>query len=283
MPLIWRILFPRTSRRKTLYKGRSPFQRIEIVESAWHGKCLLLDRIQQSSEKAEFIYHEAIVHPTLCLHDNPRRVLIIGGGEGATLREALRHGSVERAVMVEIDEMVVGVCREYLGWDQGAYEDPRAELVIDDGVAFVEKTNDDFDVIIIDSTGPRPGGIAKGLYSEAFFQAAAARLHDGGILTKFVSGPDVVGDSVHLEVRSRLRPHFDQAVSYIAWTPYYPDHFAFTLAVKGKTIDIFDADRIAARVQPFEDKLRYYDVITHQHMFGLPKFMREAIAQADES
>jgi spermidine synthase len=278
----WRSLFRGRPRPKTLYKGRSPFQRIEIVELSRYGKCLRLDRTHQSSELAEFIYHEAIVHPALCLHDNPRRVLIIGGGEGATLREALRHGSVERAVMVDIDEMVVEACRTYLGWDQGAYDDPRAELVIDDGVAFVEKTNDDFDVIIIDSTGPMPGSIAKDLYSEAFFQAAAARLSDGGILAKYVSGPDLMRARVHLEVRQRLRRHFAQVESYVAWTPYYPEHFAFTLAVKGKTVSVFDADRIAARVRPIEDKLRYYDAVTHQHMFGLPKFLREALAQADE-
>ena len=272
----------RRPKPKIVYEERSPFQRIKIVDVSGYGRCLLLDGIHQSAENYEFIYHEAIVHPALCLHDNPRRVLIIGGGEGATLREALRHASVERAVMVDIDEMVVEACREYLGWEQGAYDDPRSELVIDDGITFVEQTDEVFDVMIIDSSGPGPIGPARVLYSEEFFQMAASRLGDGGILAKYVSGPDLMRSKAHLRVRQRLQPHFAQVESYIAWTPYYPEHFAFTLAVKGKTVDVFDTDRITARLQPIEDKLRHYDAVTHQHMFGLPKFLRKALTQGDE-
>ena len=139
---------------ETLFSGKSPFQQVDVVKTKGHGAMLLNDGIIMVSERDEYVYHEMIAHVPLFVHPNPSRVLVIGGGDGGTVREVVKHQNLSRAVMVEIDEMVVNACREHMPSVSYALDDPRVELIIGDGVKYVESTDETFDVVLIDSTDP---------------------------------------------------------------------------------------------------------------------------------
>ncbi|MEM4204315.1 MAG: methyltransferase domain-containing protein, partial [Candidatus Methanomethylicaceae archaeon] len=156
-------------------------QQIDVLETEAFGRCLILDGRVQSAQSDEFVYHEALVHPAMVTHPDPRTVLILGGGEGATLREVLRHRTVERAVMVDIDPQVIEVSRRYLPeWSDGAFDDPRAELRIEDAVRYLQETRDRFDIIISDLTEPEPGTPSEPLLSREMFAAMRDCLKPGG-------------------------------------------------------------------------------------------------------
>jgi spermidine synthase len=281
-PLRHRARRQRLPAEKVFFSARSPYQKIEIVTIGQSGKSLVLDGIHQSAEASEFIYHEAVVHPAMCLHADPKRVLIIGGGEGATLREVLRHPGVGRAVMVDIDEMVVEACREHLGWDDGAYDDPRSELIIGDGVKYMRDTGESFDVIIVDSTTPIPGSISYNLYGDNFYKHATARLLEGGILAGLVSNANFLYSNEHALLRQTLRAHFTEIHSYLATDPIYPIVFAFTLASNDPGLDVHDLERVDARLQSVSGDLRYYDAETHCHLFSLPRYLRQHVDDPTE-
>ncbi|MEM0318067.1 MAG: methyltransferase domain-containing protein, partial [Candidatus Nezhaarchaeales archaeon] len=163
--------------RKIMYSGRTKFQQVDIVETYSFGKCLFLDGKLQSCEYDEHVYHEALVHPAMMTHPDPKRVLIVGGGEGATAREVLRYPTVEKVVMVDIDGELVDLCRRYMPeWSQGAFEDPRLELVIADGRKYIEETGESFDVVILDLTDPLPGTPSVYLYTREFYELVKGRL-----------------------------------------------------------------------------------------------------------
>ncbi len=180
---------------RTLAQARTPYQQVEILETASYGKCLVLDGRIQSSERDEFIYHEALVHPGLLAVDGPpRSALVIGGGEGATLREFLRYPSLRRAVMVDIDAEVVALCRRYLPeMHQGAFDDPRTEVVHEDARAWLERATEPFDLIVSDLVEPLEEGPACRLYSREFYQLVHDRLTPGGVFT-MQAGMTKVGD-----------------------------------------------------------------------------------------
>src|SRR5690606_14533578 len=136
------------------FSAQSPFQKVEVFESSHHGRVLMNDGCFMLSERDEFIYHEMMAHVPLHVHPNPRSVLIIGGGDGGTAREVLRHPSVEKCTLVEIDEVVVEACRKFIPKTGKIFDHPKMELHIDDGVKFVQQTDQKFDVIMIDSTDP---------------------------------------------------------------------------------------------------------------------------------
>ena len=138
---------------KVLFSGKSPFQTVDVVETELLGKMLLNDGLIMVTEKDEFVYHDMIAHVPMFTHPNPKKVLVIGGGDGGTAREVLRHKGVERCVMVEIDEMVVNACKEHIPQTSSALSDPRLELIIGDGIKYVKETKEKFDVILVDSTG----------------------------------------------------------------------------------------------------------------------------------
>ena len=164
-----------------VYRGRTQYQEAIIFDSPALGRVLVLDGIVQTTERDEFIYHEMISHIAIMANGAAREVLIIGGGDGGTLEEVLKHQSVARATMVELDPGVVDLARTHLpGINQGAFDDPRAELVFGDGVEFVAGTERVFDVIIVDSTDPF--GPGEALFTEAFYADCRARLRSGGIL-----------------------------------------------------------------------------------------------------
>ena len=167
--------------RGRVFSGRSEFQQIDILDTEEYGRMLFLDGVANSSERDEFIYHEALVHPALLTHPNPRTVCVIGGGEGATLREIFRHPGIDRVVMVDIDRRLVELCREYLpDFSAGAFEDPRLELIFGDGRRYLEETDETFDVILVDLSDPVPDSPAVYLFTKDFYKVIFDRLAPDG-------------------------------------------------------------------------------------------------------
>ena len=153
--------------REVLHSGHTAYQQVEVLESETFGRSLVLDGKTQSTERDEFVYHEALVHPAMSSHPDPRTVFIGGGGEGGTLREALSHRSVERVVMLDLDPEVVELCRRFLpNHHQGSFDDPRANLLHEDARGYLEDTSDYYDAIILDLVDPMEGGTAALLYTE---------------------------------------------------------------------------------------------------------------------
>lgn len=172
---------------KTLHIEKTKYQELALIETPQFGRMLVLDGAIQTTEKDEFVYHEMITHVPLFTHPNPENVLVIGGGDGGTIREILKHSSVNKAVLVEIDERVVEISKKFLPTISNALDDPRAKVVIEDGIKYVKENKNQFDVIIIDSTDPV--GPAVGLFAVDFYRAVHEALRDGGIIVAQTESP----------------------------------------------------------------------------------------------
>ncbi len=235
--------------RRVLASRRSRYQQIEVVDTEEFGRVLVLDGLVQSAEVDEFYYHESLVHPAMVLHPEPRRVLILGGGEGATLREVLKHSTVERAVMVDIDEEVVRVAREYLeSWHSGAFDDPRARIVIEDGKTFVERLEERFDVIIMDLTDPYGPEIARALYGEDFIRRLHGVLEEGGVLST-QAGSSFFFPDEYRALRESLERFFRSVDSFSTWIPSFGYSCGFVIASKGPGLRELGEDEIDRRLR----------------------------------
>lgn len=263
----------RVTRR--LHEEWTPYQHLEVYENPTFGRMLVLDGAVQTTELEEFVYHEMLVHPALLTHPSPRRVLIIGGGDGGALEEALKH-PLERAVMVEIDEAVVRASRAYLSTIcQDAFDDPRAQLVIGDGIAFVAGGGDSFDVVLVDSTDPQ--GPSLGLYSPDFYKQVAARLAPEGVLA-VQSGSPLYQRDLLAAVRRHLRAVFPHVRTCLATVVAYPGGlWSFTLASRGRDPAALSAEEIARRTQDLG--LRYYGPLVHGGAFHLPPYLRDQLGE----
>jgi len=258
---------------------RTKYQQMEILETASYGKCLVLDGRIQSSQADEFIYHEALVHPGLLLCPSPERALVIGGGEGATLREILRHRMIRCAVMVDIDEEVVEACKRHLPeMHQGAFEDPRTEVRHEDARAYLERTDEGFDFVTVDLTEPLEEGPACLLFTREFYALVRDRLTSRGVMT-MQAGMTKVGDlDFFTAVHRTLREVFPVVAAYQTFVSCFGTPWGFILASKGgdpRSLTAAQVDRlIAERVQA---ELGYWDGQTHAHAFALPKHIRRAL------
>ncbi len=257
-----------------LVHERTPFQTIELVRVVGYGRCLLLSGELQSAEVDEFIYHEAIVHPALVAVASPRRVLIIGGGEGATLREVLRHRTVEHVTMVEIDARMVEVAREHLEpFHRGAFDDPRLELVIGDGRAFVESSGDEYDVILVDVNNPLDAGPSCRLFTREFYAALARRLAAGGAVVAQAGAATPLGLRCPATVLATVGTAFVAARPFVVHVPSFKCEWTFVLGTSDPlTLLPTDVDeRLAERGVT---GLRFYDGATHTRLFALPRHLR---------
>lgn len=248
-----------------LYEGRSAFQHIQIATNPLFGRMLVLDNAVQTTEADEFIYHEMLVHPAMVSHPGPRRVLIIGGGDGGTLEEVLKH-PVDQVTMVEIDRDVVEVSRAFLpSICREAFEDRRLRLLIDDGIAFTRQTQERFDVILVDSTDPK--GPGEALFSDEFYAACADILKDEGLLVA-QSGSYIFQRSLTERVRSRIGVVFPIMTTYWAPVPAYPGVlWSFTCGSKRSDPSAVRAEQIAARL--ISIPTRYYQPRMHHLAFTL--------------
>ena len=265
-----------------LYAGRSAYQGIEVIRMKSFGACLVLDGKIQSSEADEFVYHEALVHPAMITHPAPRTVLIAGGGEGATLREVLKHRSVERATMVDLDDEVVSVCRQHLpSFSAGAFEDARTELIVGDFRRFVEESPRTFDVIIIDLPDPLEIGPAQLLYTREFYAAVRSRLAPGGIISVQSESSRWYDLDAFIAIVRTISDVFPRVAPYQTHIPSFSSLWGFTTASESLWAPAVNRDDIDDRIiRRVTEQLRSYDGQTHAGMFSLPRHIRAAVEGA---
>jgi len=264
------------SLRTVLYSAHTRYQQIEIMDTGSYGKCLVLDGKMQSAEMDEFIYHEALVHPAMLTHPEPKDIFIVGGGEGATLREVLRYRSVKRVLMVDIDEEVVEKCKELLPqWHRGSFDDPRVELRFLDARRYLEETPNKYDIIIIDIPEPIEEGPAYLLYTREFYEMVKDRLNDEGIIS-LQAGSVAINNLLNFTAVNRtLRAVFPIVAPYYASIPSFAFPWGFTLASKRFDPRYMTVEEVNKRIEKrVSGDLRYYDGITHQGQFMLPKHIR---------
>jgi len=256
---------------RVLFRGQSEFQTVEIVETRGHGRLLLNDGLYMVSERDEFVYHEMIAHVPLLVHPDPRRVLVIGGGDGGTVRECLRHPSVEHVELVEIDGMVIDACREHLPVTASCLDDPRVTVTVADGVAFVAATDQTFDAVLVDSTDPV--GPAQPLFGPEFYGNVARVLGPQGIVVSQCENPwyELAAQCSLLEI---LRGQFPEVAVYNYHNLTYPGGlWSFSFASKGPRPDAeLDPERIARLGQ-----LQWWTPEVHRAAFALPAFQRRAL------
>jgi len=259
---------------RRLFAGQSPFQRVEIVETERFGRMLFNDGVVMLSERDEFVYHEMIAHVPLFVHAAAERVLVIGGGDGGTVREAIRHPSVRHCRLVEIDGMVVEACREFLPRTAAALDDPRVQVTIADGVEFVARTDERYDLVIVDSTDPV--GPAEPLFGPEFYANVRRVLNPGGLVVSQAESPYFNAER-QLAMVEILAGLFRRVHVYNYANITYPGGFwSFTFAAAGDLCPLgdFDPRRVAASGLDF----RYYSPGVHRAAFALPPFQAEALA-----
>ncbi|MGH7057236.1 MAG: polyamine aminopropyltransferase [Acetobacteraceae bacterium] len=266
--------------KRELARTKSQFQDIAIFESESHGRVLMLDGIVQITEADEFVYQEMLVHVPLIAHGHAERVLIIGAGDGGVLRRVLQHPSVRRAVMVEIDAEVIRLARELLPTIGGdAWQDPRAEVVVGDGIAWLSAAPDTaFDVIIVDSTDPI--GVGEVLFTDAFYAHAARVLSPRGVVVNQCGVPFLQADEL-IETSRRRRKSFPEVTAYLAAVPSYIGGFmALGWSAKDASLAALPSAEIRRRASAagILGQTRYWTPEIHAGAFHLPPYIAELLA-----
>ena len=262
---------------KILYDSQTPHQRVIVFENEMLGRVMTLDDIVQTTERDEFIYHEMLAHVPILAHGSVRKVLIIGGGDGGMLEEVLKHRAIERVTMVEIDEGVIELAKKYLrSICKQAFEDPRTDLTIADGVDFVARCEDRFEVVIIDSTDPvGPGEV---LFSEDFYGNCKRCLAPGGILVTqngvpFLQSTELIG------TLACFRRIFADAACYLATVPsYIGGPMAFGWGSDNPALRRTPAEILRARLENAGLDAKYYTPEVHLSAFVLPGYIERMIA-----
>lgn len=264
---------------RVIASGRTRYQDYFLFETKGFGKVLVLDKDVQSTEKDEYIYHETLVHPAMLAHAEPKTVLIVGGGEGATLREVLKHPTVEKAVMVDIDGELVEVAKAHMPeWHQGAFEDPRTVLLIEDARAYLERTEERYDVILIDLTDPvGEENPARLLYTVEFYDLVRRHLNPGGVMGMQAGMIMLTHHRVHPVVHRTVREVFRHVRSYKNHIPGFYLNFGFLLASDAFDPAAFSEGTIEARILERGLSLRHLTAPYLEAMFVLPKDLEEAI------
>lgn len=263
--------------KEQLYSGKSYYQQIEVFDSYEFGRVLVLDGYIMLTEKDEYIYHEMMVHVPMACNPDIRRVLVIGAGDGGTVRELCRYDSITQIDMVEIDEQVVKVCKEYLPQTACRLEDPRVHIYYEDGLKFVRRVEDTYDLIIVDSTDPF--GPGEGLFTKEFYGNCFTALQEHGILTN--QHESTYYDSYTSMVsrtHRRMRSVFPVAMVYQAHIPTYPSgHWLFGFASKN-IHPVYDFKPEIWEQLGLETK--YYNTQLHTGCFALPNTVREVLEHA---
>ncbi|MEZ4745342.1 MAG: polyamine aminopropyltransferase [Calditrichia bacterium] len=255
-----------------LFSEQSQFQKIEVVQSKGFGRMLLIDGFVMLTDRDEFVYHEMISHTPLFVHPNPKNVLVIGGGDGGTVRECLRHPNVSHVDLVDIDELVTKACVEFFPAIAGKLDDPRVSCFFEDGVAFVKRKSNAYDLIIVDSTDPI--SVGEGLFSREFYRDCFNALKSDGILVNQSESPAWLPKIVK-NIQVKLRDIFPQFHFYHASIPTYPSgHWAFGFAAKTlHPLNNFDQQRYDQLNLDFN----YYNDGIHRASFVLPTFFRKLL------
>lgn len=261
---------------RQLHTEQSDFQRIDVFSSPEFGRFLTLDGIMMLTEKDEFIYHEMITHVPMAADPNIKNVLVIGAGDGGTIRELTRYESIEHIDMVEIDERVVEVSKEFLTQTACRLYDPRVSIHYDDGLRFVRHKENEYDLIIVDSTDPF--GPGEGLFTSEFYGNCFNALTEKGILVNQHESPYYADDAKAMQrAHKRIRELFPVCAVYQAHIPTYPSgHWLFGFASKGIDPLAFDAERWNS----LGIKTKYYNTELHKGSFAIPNYVKELLEDA---
>jgi spermidine synthase len=266
--------------KKVLYSGETDFQSVEILDLYNYGVCLVLDGKIQSGEKDEFVYHEALVQPVMLSHSSPESVFIAGGGEGATLREVLNNRSVKRAVMVDLDEQVVDLCRRFLPtFHQSSFNDSRATIKFADARGYLEHTKEKYDIAIIDIVDPLEAGPACLLYTKEYYQIIKEHLNPGGAMVIQSGSCGWTNLHIFTSIVTTLKSVYKIVQPYCVYVPSFVDLWGFTIASDGLNAANLSAGDIKKLISArLNKKLKSYDGLSHQSMFVLPKPLRRKLA-----
>lgn len=264
---------------EVLFEVKTEHQHLIVFENAMFGRVMALDGIIQTTQNDEFIYHEMMTHVPVLAHGKTKSVLIIGGGDGGILRETVKHSNIEKIVQVEIDAAVIDTCKKYLpGHSDGAFDDPRVQIVIDDGVEYVNNTDQTFDIVISDSTDPiGPGEV---LYTSRYYQGCKRCLNPGGIMVA-QNGVAFMQMDETITTFKRFQPTFKAPWFYTAAVPTY---------IGGVMSFAFGSDQLEQRQIPLDElthryktaniNTRYYTSAIHQASFALPKYIEDSLLTA---
>lgn len=265
--------------KDVLFSQHSPYQHIQVWETDILGRMMTLNGIIMVTDYDEFVYHEMMVHPALSLLGSARRALVIGGGDGGTVRELMRHPEIERVEMVEIDEAVIAASRQFFPAISCGFDDPRLALHVRDGLEFVNEADEGtYDAIFVDGTDPI--GFGQHLYEDAFYQRCSRLLNDRGILVMLSESPfDPTYRHVVGKVNRDLHSHFPIAETYLCYMPTYQmGMWSFAMASKKlHPVKDFEAAQAEWVIGPFANQLRYYNPDVHRAAFALPNFVRRII------
>lgn len=257
---------------ETLFSGQSPYQKVEVIDTVRFGRVLVLDHVFMTSEYDEFLYHEMLVHPALTTAPKIERVLVIGGGDGGTVREVLRHPEVQRCVMIELDQMVVEVSKQHLPSIGTAWDDPRLDLRFIDGIEYVRTSEEDkFDVILLDGTDPiGPGAV---LFDESFYRGCKRMLASDGVMALQSESPLLMMD-VFLETQHKLRGLFSEVHPYFGPVPLYgTGTWSWTWCS-----DTGEPLRpIMERQESILEGSKAYNDDIHRAAFALPNYVKRAL------
>eukprot|EP00003_Mantamonas_plastica_P004005 TRINITY_DN13154_c0_g2_i1.p1 TRINITY_DN13154_c0_g2~~TRINITY_DN13154_c0_g2_i1.p1 ORF type:complete len:326 (-),score=108.52 TRINITY_DN13154_c0_g2_i1:1-978(-) len=275
---------------KTLFAGQTKFQKVNIVQTYDFGRCLFLDENLQSSQADQFVYHESLVHPCMLqCKEPPKTVFIGGGGEGSTLREVLKHKSVEKVIMCDLDGELVEMCKEHLvDFHQGAFDDPRAEVVYEDAMKYLEEYDGTFDVMILDFCEPLEAGPAYMLYTQEFYKDLVFdKLNEGGVMVTQAGPFDVI--NIHEEftpVNNTVQSVFGNTTPYDVSITSFGTEWGFVMATKDGSLGCHKKaeevdEAIETNLEDGASSLQHYDGICHIGMMSIPKFVRKVIEKED--
>lgn len=258
---------------KVLYRKKSSLQELIIFKNRFFGNIMALDGIVQTTEKDEFIYHEMMSHVPMLSHGKARHVLILGGGDGGILREIVQYPNIKTITMVEIDTHVINICQRYLPHhNKGSYDDPRVNLIINDGTVFLKETKKSFDVIISDCTDPI--GPGKSLFTSEFYKNSKRCLNPGGIIVA-QNGVHFLQESEVISSYLKLRQYFNIVKFYQAAIPtYYGGSMVFCWATDKEDGYYFDLNYIKKNYSATGLKCRYYNPNLHLASFSLPQHLK---------
>lgn len=255
--------------KETLVTKSSKYQELSILDTYAFGRMLVLDGIVQTTIADEFVYHEMITHIPLFTHKNPKKVLVVGGGDGGAIREILKHPSVEKAVLCEIDKVVVEECLKYLPEISSELKNPKCEIFIGDGIKYVHEHKNEFDIIIIDSTDPF--GAAEGLFGGSFYKEIYESLTEDGIFIAQTETPFYLPQVVKM-VFNDAKEIFPITKLFMAAIPTYPGGFwSFTIGSKKYDPETVDLDNTVDFIT------KYYTKKLHKACFTLPKYIEDII------
>lgn len=264
-----------------IYNTETSYQKASIVESKMWGRCLLIDGKIQSSAYDEHIYHEALIHPAMLMADNPQKILIAGGGEGAVLREIIKHPSVKNALMVDIDQEIVEFCKKYLpSWNAGAFDDSRCDTIFADAREFIKNTNQKFDIIFMDLPEPLEDSPCYLLYTVEYYNLLLKKLNPRGLIALQADNLNPRLASGHTRIFNTIKQVFKHVASYGCYIPSFNTRWGFIVASDEICLEKFSSQDIEERLQARAlTNLLFYDGITHQHLFSQTKDIRDKIKQ----